>query len=129
MKPITKKRTKAYFIDLAISTAVTIGVEQLLRKKIKNEAVHTLVTPTVVMWGLEYAQLRKNGQTVGYKQAGLKLEGTNSSELTSSQIIKRMAYRDCISTLQYIGNRKAFEGNDGSVLPQDRYADTVVKEV
>ncbi|WP_077596899.1 RDD family protein [Oceanobacillus kimchii] len=129
MKAITKKRTKAYFIDLAISTAVTIGVEQLMRKKIKSEAVHALVTPTVVMWGLEYAQLRRCGQTIGYKQTGLKIEGTDGQAPTPNQIIKRMAYRDCLSTFKYLGDRKGFEGKDGSVLPQDTYAETIVKEV
>ncbi|BAC15200.1 hypothetical protein [Oceanobacillus iheyensis HTE831] len=129
MKSMTKKRTKAFFIDLAISTAVTIGVEQILRKKIKNEAVHALITPTVVMWGLEYAQLRTCGQTVGYKQVGIKLEAKDGQAPTSNQIIKRMAYRDYVSTFKYFGNRKGFEGEDGSVLPQDTYAKTVVKEV
>lgn len=129
MKSITKKRVKAYFIDLAISTAVTIGVESLLRKKIKNEAIHALVTPTAVMWTLEYAQLCKSGQTLGYKQARLKLEGEGGTKPTSQQILKRMAYRDTISTFQYIGNRKTFEGQNGSEFPHDRYSDTIVKEV
>ncbi|MBH9788093.1 RDD family protein, partial [Clostridioides difficile] len=67
MESMTKKRTAAFLIDTAVSTAVTFGVEYFLRKKVKNEAVHALVTPTVVLWALEYAQLRKNGQTIGYK--------------------------------------------------------------
>ncbi len=68
--PLQKKRTKAFLIDLAISSVVTVGVEYVLRKKVKNEVVHALVTPTVVMWALEYAQLRQNGQTIGYKKNG-----------------------------------------------------------
>lgn len=67
MKSITTKRTAAYMIDVAISTTVTFGIEYFLRKKVKNEAVHALVTPTVVMWALEYAQLRNKGQTIGYQ--------------------------------------------------------------
>ncbi|WP_173915355.1 RDD family protein [Halobacillus sp. Marseille-Q1614] len=128
MKSITKKRTKALMIDFAISTAVTAGVEFLLRKKIKNEAFHALVTPTAVMWSLEYAQMRQCGQTIGYKTMGLALENEEGSELSSSQIIKRMAYRDTVSTFDYLKNRKSFEGEDGSVLPHDRYSGTAVRE-
>ncbi|KOS63401.1 RDD family protein [Lysinibacillus agricola] len=129
MKSITKKRTKAFLIDLAISTAVTAGVEYVLRKKVKNEAIHAIVTPTVVMWSLEFAQLRKKGQTVGYKKMGLELANENGSELTSPQIIKRMAYRDTISTFDYLKNPKAFEQQNGQLLPHDSFSGTVVKEV
>lgn len=129
MKSLTKKRTKAILIDLAISSAVTAGVEYFLRKKVKNEAVHTLLTPTIVMWTLEYAQLRKSGQTAGYKKMGLALENEDGSELTSRQIIKRMAYRDTLSTLDYIKSRKTFEAQEGAVLPHDRFSRTEVREV
>lgn len=129
MKYITNKRTKAFIIDQVISTVVTSGVEYVLRKKIKNEAFHTLLTPTVVMWGLEYAQLRKNGQTVGYKALGLALENEDGSPLSSCQIAKRMLYRDFISTFHYIKNRKTFEKDEGAILPHDVIAGTVVKEV
>jgi hypothetical protein len=129
MKPITKKRTKAILIDLAISSAVTVGVEYFLRKKVKNEAVHVGVTPTVVMWALEYMQLRKCGQTFGYKKMGLTLVNKNNAQLTSSQIVKRIAYRDTVSTIDYLKDAKTFEEQDGAVLPHDRYAKTVVKEV
>ncbi|MGE7090352.1 RDD family protein [Lysinibacillus sp. NPDC048646] len=129
MKAITKKRTKAFLIDLAVSTAVTAGVEYVLRKKVKNEAVHALVTPMVVMWSLEYAQLRQNGQTIGYKKMGLALENEDGSKLSTDQILKRMAYRDTVSTFDYLKNRKAFEKQHGEILPHDRFADTVVKEL
>lgn len=129
MKSITNKRTKAFIIDQVISTVVTSGVEYVLRKKIKNGAFHTLLTPTVVMWGLEYAQLRKNGQTVGYKALGLALENEDGSPLSSCQIAKRMLYRDFISTFHYIKNRKTFEKDEGAILPHDVIAGTVVKEV
>ncbi|RFA35942.1 RDD family protein [Virgibacillus dokdonensis] len=129
MKPLTKKRMKALFIDVAISTAVTVGVEYVLRKKVKNEFIHTVVTPTVVMWSLEYIQLKQCRQTVGYKLMGLELRSKTDFELTPTKLFKRMAYRDTLSNLQYIINRHSFEGEAGSVLPHDRYAGTVVKEV
>ncbi|KOP80444.1 RDD family protein [Lysinibacillus sp. FJAT-14745] len=129
MNSISKKRTKAFLIDIAISSAVTAGVEYILRKKVKNEAIHAIVTPTVVMWSLELAQLRKKGQTVGYKKMGLVLENENGTRLTSTQIIKRMAYRDSISTFDYLKNPKAFEQQNGQLLPHDSFSGTVVKEV
>ncbi|MGE7674802.1 RDD family protein [Lysinibacillus sp. NPDC094403] len=129
MKSITKKRTKAFLIDLAISSAVTVGVEYVLRKKVKNEAIHAIVTPTVIMWSLEFAQLRKKGQTVGYKKMGLVLENENGPKLTSAQIMKRMAYRDSISTFDYLKNPKAFEQQNGQLLPHDSFSGTVVKEI
>ncbi|MGA3678386.1 hypothetical protein [Lysinibacillus agricola] len=36
MKYITKERTKAFFIALAISTVVGAGVEYVLRQKVKT---------------------------------------------------------------------------------------------
>ncbi|MBG9453069.1 RDD family protein [Lysinibacillus sphaericus] len=129
MKSITKKRTKAFLIDLAISTAVTAGVEYVLRKKVKNEAIHAIVTPTAVMWSLEFAQLHKNGQTVGYNKMGIALENKNGTKLTSAQILKRMAYRDSISSFDYLKNPTAFEQQNGQLLPHDLFSDTVVKEV
>ncbi|MFT9816127.1 RDD family protein [Lysinibacillus sp. NPDC056185] len=129
MNSISKKRTKAFLIDIAISSAVTAGVEYILRKKVKNEAIHAIVTPTVVMWSLELAQLRKKGQTVGYKKMGLVLENKNGTRVTSSQIIKRMAYRDSISTFDYLKNPKAFEQQNGQLLPHDSFSGTIVKEI
>ncbi|AVQ97735.1 RDD family protein [Oceanobacillus iheyensis] len=129
MKSITKKRTKAFLIDLAISTAVTAGVEYFLKKKVNSEAIHVLVTPSIVMWTLEYGQLRRNGQTFGYKKMGLELESKEGSELTSGQIIKRMGYRDTVSFFDYLKNPKNFESKDGAVLTHDRFSNTVVKEL
>jgi len=129
MKSITKKRTKAILIDAAISGIVTAGVEYLLRKKVKSEVVHNLITPTAVLWALEYAQLSKNGQTIGYKAAGLTLENEDGTTPTGCQLMKRMAYRDIVSPFEYVTSRKTFEGQDGAVMPHDRIAGTVVREV
>lgn len=129
MESITKKRMKAFLIDLAISSALTAGVEYFLRKKVKSEMVHAVVTPIIVMWTLEYAQLRKSGKTIGYKKMRLELESQEDSELTSSQIIKRMGYRDTVSTIDYLKSPKTFEEKAGSILPHDRFSGTVVKEL
>lgn len=129
MKSITKKRTKAYFIDLAVSTAVTGVTEYFLRKKVKNEAVHALVTPTAVMCTLECIQLLKNGQTVGYKKMGLVLESEDGKDLRANQLLKRILYRDTLSTFQFLGNSQQFEKSNGEILPHDSVARTIVKEV
>lgn len=129
MKSMTKKRLGAVMIDSVIAATVSLGVEYVLRKKVKNEFVHTVVTPTVLFWGLEYAQLRKNGQTLGYKAMGLALENEDGSKPTDAQIAKRILYRDTISTFDYLKDRQHFEKQDGAILPHDRFAQTVVKEV
>ncbi|MGG4490228.1 RDD family protein [Metabacillus idriensis] len=129
MKSITKKRTKAFLIDLAISSALTAGVEYFLRKKVKSEVVHALITPTIVMWTLEYAQMRQRGQTIGYKKMGLALENEDGSELTPCQIIKRIGFRDTVSTLDYLKSRKTFEVQEGAILPHDRFSGTVVRKL
>nr|WP_106783190.1 RDD family protein [Lysinibacillus timonensis] len=128
MKTLTKKRLKAYLIDSAVSTALSFAVESLLRKKVKNEAVHSIVTPTVVMWALEYIQLRNNGQTIGYKTMGLAIENKDGSKLTNNQIAKRILYRDTVSTFVYLKDRERFEGEDGSIFPHDHFAGTIVIE-
>lgn len=128
MQKITKKRRNAFLIDLAISSVVNAGVEYVLRKKIKNEAFHALVTPTAVLWSLEYVQLRKSGRTLGYKAAGLKVENADGTEIIPSQIVKRMAYRDLMSPAFFLFKRKSFESQDGEILPHDRIAGTVVKD-
>ena len=129
MKSITKKRWAAVMIDTAVSTAVSFGAEYFARKKIKNEAVNSFIIPTAIMWGLEYVQLRSCGQTLGYKAMGLALENKDGTKPTDAQIAKRILYRDTISTFDYLKDRHEFEGEDGSALPHDRFAGTVVKEV
>ncbi|WP_271853391.1 RDD family protein [Planococcus maritimus] len=126
MDALTKKRGKAIAIDFAISAAVNGIVEPLLRKKLKQEWVHALVTPTVVFWGLEYVQLKTRGQTVGQKVAGIKIESADGGELTDRQILKRLAHRDSIMALEWWKER----GQDmGAQMPHDRYAHTFVREL
>ena len=129
MKSMTKKRLGALMIDSVVAATVSLGVEYVLRKKVKSEFVHTVVTPMVLFWGLEYAQLRKNGQTFGYKAVGLTLENADGSKPTDAQIAKRMLYRDTISTFDYLKDRQHFAEQDGATLPHDRFAQTVVKEI
>ena len=50
MNPLTKKRTKAVMIDSVIACLVSVGVEQLVRKKVKNEFVHAVIAPTLLTY-------------------------------------------------------------------------------
>ncbi|WP_203334511.1 RDD family protein [Planococcus beigongshangi] len=128
MNKLMKKRLKAMAIDLAISTGVTVILDPLLRNKVKNKAAYDVIVPTAVFWGLEYAQLLARGQTVGHKAAGIIIDTTDGSAISSEQIIKRILHRDSISTFSYLKDRGKYEFYEGTKLPHDLYADTVVKE-
>lgn len=128
MNKLMKKRLKAMAIDLAISTGVTVILDPLLRNKVENKAAYDVIVPTAVFWGLEYAQLLARGQTVGHKAAGIIIDTTDGSAISSEQIIKRILHRDSISTFSYLKDRGKYEFYEGTKLPHDLYADTVVKE-
>ncbi|MBT2582806.1 RDD family protein [Planococcus sp. ISL-109] len=126
MDKLTKKRGKALAIDFAVSGAVNAVVEALLRKKIKQEWVHALVTPTALFWGLEYLQLKTRGQTLGQQVAGIKIDSADGGELTDKQILKRLAHRDSIMPLLWFRERRQDQGEQ---MPHDRFAHTVVREL
>ncbi|MCJ1907791.1 RDD family protein [Planococcus ruber] len=128
MHDLTKKRAKAAVVDSVISTAVSLALEPLLRKKIKNEAFLQVAAPTLVFWGLEYVQLRLQGQTLGQKAFGIKVESEDGNELTDSQILKRVLHRDTISPLAYLRDREKYADAKGEKFSHDAYAHTVVKE-
>lgn len=129
MDSLMKKRVKGILIDTVISTAVSAAVEQVVKKKIKNSFFHTVAAPALVLYGLEYAQLRRSGQTIGQKAAGIKIQSENGGELTPEQIIKRMVHRDTASSILYLKDRKKYNVSSGAKFPHDVYAETVVKEV
>ncbi|WP_235318366.1 RDD family protein [Planococcus sp. CAU13] len=124
-----KKRVKGILIDTVISTAVSVAVEQAVKKKVGNGFFTAVVAPALVLYGLEYAQLRKSGQTIGQKMAGIELQSEAGGELTPKQIVKRMAYRDTASSIVYLKNRQKYNAYSGAKFPHDVYAETVVKEV
>lgn len=129
MQIITKRRLKAYFIDLAVATAITAGIECILRKKIKSEVVHIAVTPLIVPLALEYLQFKRNGQTCGYKTMGLILESEDGSKLTNKQITQRMFYNQAISSFKYMVHPAKYLKGDGHILPHDNVANTIVREI
>lgn len=129
MDKLMKKRVKGIVIDTAISTAVSVAVEQAMKKKVKNSFLQAAVAPALVLYGLEYALLRKSGQTFGQKAAGIKIHSETGGELTPKQIVKRMIHRDTISPIIYLKDREKYNGSGGEKFPHDVYADTVVKEI
>lgn len=129
MNDLTKKRLKAVITDTAIANALAFSVEPLMRKKIKNNFFHAVVTPTVLLWGLEYAQTKWIGRTIGQQVEGIKVVSEGGGELTSQQILKRIVYRDLISPQKYWKEREKYTVFAGSKFPHDVYANTVVKEI
>lgn len=128
MNRLMKKRMKAMAIDTAVTMGITALLEPVVRNKLKNKAVYDAVAPSLIFWGLEYAQMRLSGQTIGHKAAGIVIDTTDGSEMTSTQILKRLVHRDSISTISYLRDRQKYDFYEGTKLPHDLYADTVVKE-
>lgn len=83
----------------------------------------------MVLYGLEYAQLRISGQTIGQKVISIQIQSETGGELTPEQIVKRMFHRDTASSIVYLKDRKKYNASDGAEFPHDVYAKTVVKEV
>ncbi|OES46622.1 hypothetical protein [Domibacillus iocasae] len=59
---------------------------------------------------------------------GIVLEREDGSAPTSSQIIKRILYRDSVSGLVYFKDRDRFKAQSGTQLPHNAFAGTIVKE-
>lgn len=129
MNELMKKRAKAILIDTAISTAATLTLEPLFKKEVKNSFLYTMVVPTAIFWGLEYAQLRTRGQTVGQKVMGIEIRDEAGGEPSPEQILKRLVHRDTVSTISFLKDREQFDAYNGEKFPHDIYSHTVVKEV
>ncbi|TCI21020.1 RDD family protein [Exiguobacterium sp. SL-9] len=119
MKRLTKKRTQAVLMDSVIAGLVSYGVEQIVRKKVKSEFVHTVITPMLVAYALEACQMRRGGQTLGYKLMGLELTNDDGTPVTAEQAFKRALHRDTRSIVAYVKDRAHFEAEAGAVLPHD----------
>lgn len=129
MNELAKKRGKAILIDTVISSVVSLALEPLLKKKTKSSFAYTVVSPSVIFWGLEYAQLRLSGQTVGQKMMRIEVQNEDGGEPTSKQIIKRLVHRDTISPFIYLKDREYFDAYEGERFPHDLYSHTTVKEL
>ena len=119
MKRLTKKRTQAVMIDGVVAGLLSFGLEQLVRKKVKSEFVHTVITPSLITYAIEACQMSRGGQTIGYKLMGLELKNDDGTPVTAKQAFKRALHRDTLSVAAYIKDRAHFETEDGAVLPHD----------
>lgn len=128
MNQLAKKRAKAILIDTAVSTGVSVLMESLLRKKMKNDFFYVAVLPTLTLWGLECVQIKANGQTAGQKMMDIKVVSDKGGELSSGQILKRAVHRDSISPFSFLINRAHYAMYKGAKYPHDIYADTKVVE-
>ena len=129
MNELTKKRLKAMLIDTAVSSIVSAALEPLVKKKVKSSFVPNVIMPSVVLWGLEAAEIGLAGQTLGQKAMGIKIVTADGGKPTTGQLLKRAMHRDSLSSMSYLKDRKSFEGNGGATFPHDLYAGTLVKEV
>ena len=82
-----------------------------------------------MLYGLEYAQLRISGQTIGQKLMGIQLQSDTGGKLKSKQIVKRMIHRDTASSFLYLKDREKYNVSGGAKFPHDVFANTVIKEV
>ena len=128
MNELTKKRATAFLIDTAIAQTATIGVERWLDKKAKNKFFYAVIAPSLVLWGLEYAQIRLMGQTIGQKVAKITIKNLEGGNPASRQILKRAVHRDTKSQFDYLRNRQKYRAYRGARFPHDFYAGTIVKE-
>lgn len=128
MNVLMKKRAKAMMIDSILSSMVSGALEPLVKKNVKSSVVPNVILPSVVLWGLEAAQIGMAGQTLGQKLMGIKVVASNGSKPTTCQLVKRAVHRDSLSTIVYLKNRQSFEATGGTVFPHDRYAGTHVEE-
>ncbi|WP_185959993.1 RDD family protein [Planococcus soli] len=129
MNELAKKRGKAILIDTVISSVISFALEPLLKKNTKSSFVYTVVSPSVIFWGLEYAQLRLSGQTVGQKLMSIEVQNENGGEPTPEQILKRMVHRDTVSPIVYLKDRTYYDAYEGEKFPHDLYSHTMVKEL
>lgn len=120
MKRLTSKRTKAVLIDGVIAGLLSFGVEQLVRKKVNSEFVHTVITPTLITYAIEACQMSRGGQTIGYKLMGLELKNDDGTPVTAEQAFKRALHRDTLTVVAYFKDRADFELENGAVLPHDK---------
>ena len=129
MNELTKKRLKAMLIDTAVSSIVSAALEPLVKKKVKSSFVPNVIMPSVVLWGLEAAEIGLAGQTLGQKAMGIQIVTPDGSKPTTGQLLKRAVHRDSLSGIRYLKDRKGFEAKGGATFPHDLYAGTLVKEV
>ncbi|RDB33988.1 RDD family protein [Exiguobacterium sp. RIT594] len=126
MDGLLKRRIGAGVVDLVVQGMVSGLLEKTVLKRIKNKAVHSLITEPVVNFLIETVQLSTgSGQTVGQRLFQIQVVSENGQPLAVKQIAKRIVYRETIAPIKGWKNRKVYL-RDGSILPEDEFAGTRV---
>lgn len=130
MDGLLKRRIGAGIVDLIVQGMVAGVLEKTVLKRVKNKAVHSLITEPTVNFLIETTQLATGSrQTIGQRLFQIQVISDNGQPLAVKQIAKRIAYRETIAPIKTWKNRKIYL-QDGSVLPGDEFAGTrVVRKV
>ncbi|WP_026830782.1 RDD family protein [Exiguobacterium antarcticum] len=126
MDELLKRRIGAGIVDLLVQGMISGVLEQTVLKRVKNKAVHSLITEPTVNFLIETTQLATGSrQTIGQRLFQIQVVSKNGQPLAVKQIAKRIAYRETIAPIKTWKNRKIYL-QDGSVLPEDEFAGTHV---
>ncbi|MDX1258802.1 RDD family protein [Exiguobacterium sp. K1] len=126
MDDLLKRRIGAGVVDVLVQGIVSGVLEQTVLRRIKNKAVHALITEPAVNCLIETVQLSTgSGQTVGQRLFRIQVVSENGQPLAVKQIAKRIVYRETIAPVKAWKNRKVYL-RDGSILPEDEFAGTRV---
>ncbi|HCN56527.1 MAG TPA: RDD family protein [Exiguobacterium sp.] len=126
MDDLLKRRIGAGVVDVLVQGIVSGVLEQTVLKRIKNKAIHSLITEPAVNCFIETVQLSTgSGQTVGQRLFRIQVVSKNGQPLAVKQIAKRIVYRETIAPIKTWKNRKVYL-RDGSILPEDEFAGTRV---
>lgn len=126
MDDLLKRRIGAGVVDVLVQGIVSGVLEQTVLKRIKNKAIHSLITEPAVNCFIETVQLSTgSGQTVGQRLFRIQVVSENGQPLAVKQIAKRIVYRETIAPVKAWKNRKVYL-RDGSILPEDEFAGTRV---
>ncbi|OIN66109.1 RDD family protein [Exiguobacterium sp. KRL4] len=130
MDGLLKRRIGAGIVDLIVQGMVAGVLEETVLKRVKNKAVHSLITEPTVNFLIETTQLATGSrQTIGQRLFQIQVISDNGQPLAVKQIAKRIAYRETIAPIKKWKNRKIYL-QDGSVLPEDEFTGTrVVRKV
>ena len=126
MDDLLKRRIGAGVVDVLVQGIVSGVLEQTVLKRVKNKAIHSLITEPAVNCFIETVQLSTgSGQTVGQRLFRIQVVSENGQPLAVKQIAKRIVYRETIAPVKAWKNRKVYL-RDGSILPEDEFAGTRV---
>ena len=126
MESLTKRRIGAAVINLMVNAVIVNVLEETVLKRSKRPVIRGIVTQSLVDVVMETVQLRlMDGRTVGSRVMGLRVVSQDNQPLKTTQILKRIAYREVFTAGKFFKDRQRYL-QDASVLPEDEFAKTRV---